>query len=143
MGESDSNAAVERAIQDVEGQTRTLRAGLEKNIGRRIELGDEVTPWMMRHAACLAIRCRVRPNGRTSMEMMKGRRTNSRVAEFGETIMFKILKTEFNPGKFEDRWHAGVYFGFDMIRQSLSLEHPLVFSGSLIFGGVRCTRCGP
>ena len=45
-GESDSNATVERAIQDVEGQTRTLRAGLEKKIGRRVKLGDEFTPWM-------------------------------------------------------------------------------------------------
>ena len=93
VGESDSNATVERAIQDVEGQTRTLRAGLERKIGRRIKLGDEITPWMVRHAACLITCCRVRPNGRTSLEMMKGRRTNSRVAEFAETIMFNIPKT--------------------------------------------------
>jgi hypothetical protein len=59
VGEFDSNAMVERAIQDVEGQTRTVRAGLEKEIGRRIKLGDEVTPWMVRHAAALITRCRV------------------------------------------------------------------------------------
>ena len=53
VGESDTNASVERAIQDVEVQTRTLRAGVERKIGRRIKLGDEVTPWMVRHAACL------------------------------------------------------------------------------------------
>ena len=68
----------------------------------------------VRHAAGLITRCRVRPNGRTSMEMMKGRRTNSQVAEFGEIVMFKIPKTKFNPGKFEDQWDAGVYLGFDM-----------------------------
>ena len=69
---------------------------------------------MVRHAACLKTQCWVRPNGRTSLEMMKGRRTNSRVAEFGETIMFNIPKTKLNPGKFEDQWDAGVYLGFDM-----------------------------
>ena len=113
VGEPDANATVERAIQDVEGQTRTLRAELERKIGRRIKLGDEVTPWMVRHAACLITRCRVRPNGRTSMEIMKGRRTNSRVAEFGETILFKIPKTS-STHNFEDQWDAGVYLGFDM-----------------------------
>ena len=53
VGGPDANATVERAIQDVEGQTRTLRAGLEKKIGRRIKLGHELSPWMVRHAACL------------------------------------------------------------------------------------------
>ena len=40
--------------------------------------------------------------------------TNSRVAEFGETAMFKIPKTKFNPGKSEDQWDSGVFVGFDM-----------------------------
>ena len=53
VGESDSNATVERALQDVEGQTRTLRVWQERKIGRRIKSGDEATPWMVRHAACL------------------------------------------------------------------------------------------
>ena len=56
VGESDSNATVERAIQDVEGQTRTVRAGLEKKIGRRIKLGDVIIPWMVMHAAALITR---------------------------------------------------------------------------------------
>ena len=79
VGDSDSNASMERAIQDVEGQTGTLRAGLERKIGRRI-LGDEFTPCVVGHATCLITWCRVRSNGRTSLEMMKGRRTNSRFA---------------------------------------------------------------
>ena len=54
------------------------------------------------------------------MEMMKGRRTNSTVAEFGEIVMFKIPKTKLNPGKFEDQWDTGVYIGFD-IRSTESL----------------------
>ena len=114
VGESDSNASVERAIQDVEGQTRTLRAALEKRLSQRVRLGNTIVPWLVRHAACLITRCRVRPSGKTSLEMMKGRMTNSRVAEFGETVMFKIPKTKFNPGKFEDQWDSGVFVGFDM-----------------------------
>ena len=70
---------------------------------------------LMQGAACL-ITCLITlfPDGRTSMEIMKGRLANSRVAECGETILFNILKTKHNPGTFEDQWDAGVYLGFDM-----------------------------
>ena len=114
VGESNSNASVERAIQDVEGQCRTLRAALEKRIKDKIHLKSAIVPWMVRHAACLITRCRIRPNGRTSMEMMKGRQSTAGIAEFGETVMFKIPKTKINPGKFEDQWDSGLFVGFDM-----------------------------
>ena len=79
VGESDSNASVERAIQDVEGQVRTLRAGLEMKLGQRIRLTNPVVPWMIRHAAALITRCRVRPAGMTSLESIKGHRTHSQI----------------------------------------------------------------
>ena len=114
VGESDSNATVERAIQDVEGQARTLRAALEQRVQHKVRLRHPVVPWMVRHAAALITRYRVRPSGRTSLEMIKGRRSNAQITEFGEVILFKIPKTKLNPGKFEDQWDSGVYLGFDM-----------------------------
>ena len=114
VGESDSNATVERAIQDVEGQIRTLRASLEGKIQQKVRLTNPVVPWMVRHAAALITRCRIRPSGKTSLEMIRGRRTNAQIAEFGESVLFKIPKTKLNPGKFEDQWTTGVYLGFDM-----------------------------
>ena len=48
------------------------------------------------------------------MEMMKGRKSNVQITEFGEVVLFKIPKTKFNPGKFEAQWDSGVYVGFDM-----------------------------
>ena len=114
VGESDTNATIERAIQDVEGQLRTLRAALEEKVQQKIRLDHPIVPWMVRHSAALITRCRVRPNGRTPLEMMKGHKTHSKITEFGEIILFKIPKTKFNPGKFEDRWDTGVYVGFDI-----------------------------
>ena len=61
VGESNTNATVERAIQDVEGQCCTLRSDLEGKLGRRIPLSASVFPWLVRHAGCLITRCRVRP----------------------------------------------------------------------------------
>ena len=114
VGDSDSNGTIERAIQDVEGQTRTLRAALEERVQERVDLDNPVVPWMVRHAAYLITRCRIRPNGRTSFQVMKGRRSNTKMAEFGEIVHFKIPKTNFMPGKFEDLWDEGVWLGCDV-----------------------------
>ena len=66
VGDPNSNGTIERAIQDVESQIRVLRADLEERIATRVRLSSPVVPWMIRHAACLITRCRVRPNGRTA-----------------------------------------------------------------------------
>ena len=114
VGESDTNATIERAIQDFEGQARTLRVALEWRVQQKVPLSSPVMPWLIRHAAALITRCRIRPSGRTSLEIMKGRKSNVQITEFGEVVMFKIPKTKLTPGKFEAHWSSGVYMGFDM-----------------------------
>ena len=84
VGDPDSNGTIERAVQDVEQQVRVLRAALEIRVNQKIHLSDKIVPWMVRHAACLIARCRIRPCGKTSHQLMKGRRTNAKLAEFGE-----------------------------------------------------------
>ena len=71
VGESDSNATIERAIQDVEGRCRTPRSALETRIAKPVKIADSIVPWLVRHAASLITRCRVRPSGKTSLEMMR------------------------------------------------------------------------
>ena len=53
VGESKSNGMVERAIQEVQGQVRTMRAAWESRYGRRMTGTDQVLPWMVRHAGNL------------------------------------------------------------------------------------------
>ena len=67
VGDSDSNGTIERAIQDVEGQCRTMRSALEDKIGNKITLRSAITPWLIRHAGYLITRCRIRPNGHTAL----------------------------------------------------------------------------
>ena len=114
VGDSDSNGTIERAIQDVEGQCRAMRSALEARIKTRVRIDSPVTPWLIRHAAYLITRCRIRPNGRTAFQMMKGRRSNGKLCEFGEIVHFLIPKTKDMPGKFEDRWSEGIWLGCDM-----------------------------
>ena len=114
VGDSNSNGKVERAIQDFEGLARTLRSDLESKTASKIKLEDTIVPWLVRHAGHLITICRVRSNGRTAFQMMKGRRTNMKLVPFGESIMFKIPKTSERTGKFEDRWESGCWVGFVM-----------------------------
>ena len=114
VGDSNTNGKIERAIQDFKGLVRTLRSALEEKLGKKIQLQDPVVPWMIRHAAHLITYCRVRSNGRTAYQLMKGRRSNAKVIPFGETVLFKIPKTAHKVGEFEDRWERGIWLGFIM-----------------------------
>ena len=127
VGDSNSNAKVERAIQDLEGLARTLRSDLESKTKSKIRLEDPIVPWLVRHAGHLITICRVRDNGRTAFQMMKGRRTNMRLVPFGENVMFKIPKTTQRTGKFEDRWESGCWVGFVM----RTGEHLIATSGGV------------
>ena len=75
---------------------------MERKLQKKVHLGNAIVPWMIRHAAMLITRCRVRPNGRTALEMIKGRKTDAAPTEFGESVLFKVPKTKIIPGKFED-----------------------------------------
>ena len=56
---------------------------------------------------------------------MKGRRTNAKLAEFGEIVHFRIPKTTLMPGKFEDLWSEGVWLGFDMRSGEYMIATPM------------------
>ena len=114
VGDSNSNGRVERAIQDLKGLIRTLRSALEEKIGHAVKLDDPIVPWLVRHAAHLISVSRVRDDGRTAFQKMKGRQTSAKLVPFGETVLFKIPKTASRLGGFEDRWETGCWIGFMM-----------------------------
>ena len=67
---------------------------------------------MVRHAAMLITRYWIKPSGKTSYQLIKGRRGNTKMYEFGEAVWFKIPKTKRPPGKFEEQFECGTYLGF-------------------------------
>ena len=71
-------------------------------------------PWLVRHAAHILTKYKIKSNGRTAFQLMKGRRGNSKMLPFGETVLFKIPKTQHKVGDFEDRWERGTWLGFMM-----------------------------
>ena len=117
VGDHDSNATIEQAVQEVEGMTRTLRSALEGKIGGRLPLGSPVTPWLIRHAAANITRHQVRDDGKTAFQKMKGYNGILPIMQFGETVHFRLRTNAAEPhavGKFEDRYRNGVYLGYDL-----------------------------
>jgi hypothetical protein len=93
VGESESNGAVERAIQTWEGQVRTMKDALEYRIGGVITPDHAIMTWLVQYAATLLRRCLVGSDGRTAHEKVKGRTSRRPVAEFGEKVWYKPLHT--------------------------------------------------
>ena len=59
VGSSQSNGFVERAIQDEEGQIRTIKADLESRIQSKIPSSHDIVPWLVEYAAVLLNRGQV------------------------------------------------------------------------------------
>ena len=114
VGDSNSNATIEVAVQEVENMVRTLRSSLESRVKSKIPLDHPIVTWMIRHAAANITRFKVRSNGKTAFQLMKGFKGIMPVGEFGECVHFRQPKATEVVGKYEDRWQEGAYLGFDM-----------------------------
>ena len=73
-----------------------------------------MVPWLIKHAAAQITRYRVRAEGKTSYQLIKGRKCIEPVAEFGECVLFRPLKTQHET-RFKNSWSGkyehGVYLG--------------------------------
>ena len=110
VGDCNSNGRVERAR--AEGTHAHAPIGRQRNDPAACTLGRSISAVDgSRHAAHIINVCRVRPDGRTAWQAMKGRRTNSKLLPFAETVLFKIPKTHHRIGSFENRWEIGCWVG--------------------------------
>ena len=104
------SSSIENAIGSFEGVARTLRIALEEKIGAKVAASDPMLPWLIRHAGHIITRCWGRPSGKRAYQMIKDRRSNVHLKEFGEAVFFRIPETKNLPGKFEPRWEEGSLF---------------------------------
>jgi len=110
VGRSSSNGEVENAVQQVEGQVRTLKAQLESRIGEELPNDHDLLPWLVTHAAALLSRFKVGEDGMTAYRRLRGREFQLPIAEFGESVWFAKNKSALR-GKLDARWATGVYLG--------------------------------
>eukprot|EP00969_Alexandrium_andersonii_P002577 111605-Alexandrium_andersonii.AAC.1 len=72
VGESESNGMAERAVQEIQGQVRTLRDAFEARFQERMAGDSPMWPWMIRHAGRLISRFRKGADGKTAYGRIKG-----------------------------------------------------------------------
>ena len=86
--DSKGNGEVERAIQMVQGQFRTMKDGLESRYGVRFDGDHQCVPWLMAHTSDTLTRFHVYEDGRTGYHNWRGRPFSKDSAEFGECVWY-------------------------------------------------------
>ena len=108
--ESKSNGAIENAIQQVQGQIRTIKDCLEGRLGSRVSGSSPIFSWLVIHAAKTLNRYHIGKDGRTAYQRWKGKQFRREVTEFGEQIMY--LRTgSVGRDKLQPRWELGTWLG--------------------------------
>ena len=85
--ESKSNGEVERAIQMVQGQIRTMKDRLESRYGQRIGGEHPCLPWLIAHASDTMNRFHVYSDGKSAYDKWKGRPFRGEYRESGENVL--------------------------------------------------------
>ena len=108
--DSRSNGLIERAIQGVQDQIRTLKSALESRLGKEVSAEHPALPWLIMHAANLLNRYHKGQDGCTAYRRLKGKDFEQGVAEFGEEIWY-MPPGIVGKDKLDVRWKEGVWLG--------------------------------
>ena len=108
--EHRANGEVERAIQTVQGQVRTLKSALEARYNSPVGQDWSVLPWMVRHAGNAINRYLRGTDGLTAYRRLKGKEFKRETAEFGEGVWY-MRADIVGKAKLESRWEDGIWLG--------------------------------
>ena len=101
-GVSESKGEIERAVQTIETQSRTLSSAVETSYGRKVPDDHPVLIWLVEHASTthnLFHRSLEIKDGKTPYPRHRGREWRVSLPPLGETIEFLQ-----RGHKFEARW---------------------------------------
>ena len=112
-GSSQSNGAVEIAVQQAETQIRALRLALEENYGASIPLDHPIMGWLCLHAGFCHNRFQIGHDGHTPYRRNKGKDFDKALLEFGECVHYKIVNLQDPDSihKYDARWSMGIFLG--------------------------------
>ena len=126
VGSKQSNGVVERGIQAVEGQVRTMRDALEERLGVTLEIGDTIWPWLVEYAGHLLNRHEVGHDGKTAYERLKGKQATTLGIEFGESVHWKKRPTKGQAlSKLAITWSDGIFLGVKGVSGEVMIGTPI------------------
>ena len=114
VGKSQSNARVERCIRTMGGRIWTLKDALEFKLKCIIPATHPVMQWIVKWASFTHSECQVKRCGKTPYEKLTGHEFNKKVAQIGESILYKERrKAGAKQEKLDVLWLKGTYLGVD------------------------------
>ena len=117
---SQTNAYVERAHQSVdEAMVRTMKEVIEDKAHTRLSATDNITSWMIRHAAFLQTRFSIGNDGKTPFKRRHHKDSTSQLPPFGSAVDAKVRDEETERSNFDSRFIPGIWLG----RATESGEH--------------------
>ena len=108
-GDSRANGRAERAVQQVEKQTRTLKLAVEEELGK-FSVKHPCFAWLVLHAADVYNKYQVGADGLTAYERLRGRPFSGSMYEFGQVILYKT-SMKVQGGDMRARWAKGLWLG--------------------------------
>ena len=108
--DSRSNGYIERAIQEVQGQIRTIKSAVEGRYKEEMAPDHPAIPWMVTHAAGTLNRHQVGKDGMTAYRRLRGKDHEVKVAEFGECVLY-MTPGITGKNKLDARWEKGIWLG--------------------------------
>ena len=82
---------------------------LQEKLGYKVDSKSIALPWLVRHTACVLSRFVKRDDGRSAWARLRSKECDSKLAQLGETVDFKIVRREM--AKLEPRWATGTFLG--------------------------------
>ena len=87
VGSSGSNGFIERGVQGLEGQARTIKLAFESQVGMEIPSDHNLIPWIIEYDAVSINRGQLSSDGKTAYERLKGKPASLLGLELGENSM--------------------------------------------------------
>ena len=123
MGSHGSNGMAERAVQELEGQVRVMKLGLEEHIGRKIDAEACIVAFLAGHAAHFISWLLVGKDDKTAYERTKGKSATVLGLEFGEKLLRKT-KAKSKMDKVGAKWEYGIFVGVRQKSRELWIATP-------------------
>ena len=111
QGESESNGAVENAVQLMKGMLRVRVLALERKLGVEIPVGHPVVAWLAEAVSDLTTKHLKGSDGRTAFERLYGKPLREEALEFGEVVLWRRPKDPSSHTLLEARWEEGARLG--------------------------------
>ena len=109
--ESKCNGRMERAIQTLEGQVKTLMMDLQLKSGYKMHPRDLAYQYLIQWACTILTRYRLTACGKTPFQVLTGRQCNRPVAGFATPVLWKQSLKDHEKKKGETDWSTGLFMG--------------------------------